>query len=502
MIWYDSRDWKKPAPPRKAARTPVPLPDEFVEFLREQISGDVILPDDEGYDEQRRNSNNLFDNYPTVIVMCETTEDIACCIKVAAESKFPTVVRSGGHSTGGFSTPDDTIVINIRRKDKVDIATDGSHVWVDAGCNFGTLNAALEMRNLHMPGGACRDVCIGGYMQGGGYGFTSRIFGMNCDQVVAFDIMCADGEIRRCDADNEPDLFWAVRGGTGSNFGVLLRVCFKLQPSAQFAGFSVRWDLGAPFGAEYAANALAFLQSEFSHEEVNDDLGFQMIWVYEGPEGQLRKPYLLMRGMYKGGREKMLDLLEPVLKLPGAVLEYEFSPLPYTMLNTILLTVPYEVPQFPRDMETVPPESKLSRILSRALDTSQWRTLIDHFLKSPNDYTTIAMEMYGARINKMDKDDNAFQHRDDYCDLFCDVFWTTEDERTKMEAYIQEWEKAVDPFWDGSVYQNYPRPGDHRFSGEFWTPEAYRRLCDIKRETDPNNVFRFPQGVGILTSES
>ena len=504
MLWYDSKDWAKPGAPKAELKAPRPLPPEYVTMLNDGISGDVLWPGGDEYNVQRHVSNPAFNNYPTVIVMCESEDDVALCLKVARESGFPAVGRSGGHSTAGFSSPDDTIVINISRMVEINISNDQASVWVDVGCNFGTLNARLEQYNLHTPGGACPDVCIGGYMQGGGYGFTARIFGLNCDQLLEAKIMTTDGVIRnaRPDGDEmEKDLFWAIKGGTGSNFGILLKVCFKLQPSADFAGFSVRWDLFGDDGPDNGATALNWLQENFTKSQISRELGYQMIWVFEGPEGRERKPYLLMRGMYKGSREEMLDRLDGVLNLPGAVLEYEFSPLPYTMLNKILLTTPYEVPQFPASVKashSAPPESKLSRILKKALKPEDWKVLIEHFLRAPNPYTIVAMEMYGAAINEIGMDDTAFVHRDDYCDLFCDVFWLTEEDRAPAEKFIAEWEDYVEPFWDGAVYQNYPRVDDHNFARQFWTGEAYERLVRIKRRVDPDHVLRFSQSIGML----
>lgn len=504
MLWYESKDWAKPGAPKGEIKAPRPLPQEFVDMLNNGITGDVLWPGSDEYNVQRHVSNPAFNNYPSVIVMCENDDDAALCLKVARESGFPAVGRSGGHSTAGFSSPDDTIVINISRMTEINISNDQSSVWVDVGCNFGALNARLEQYNLHTPGGACPDVCIGGYMQGGGYGFTARIFGLNCDQLLEADIMTTDGVIRRVKpggGELEDDLFWAIRGGTGSNFGILLRVCFKLQPSANFAGFSVRWCLSGEVGPDHGAKALNWLQENFTKSDISRELGYQMIWVFEGPEGQPREPYLLMRGMYKGSREEMLDRLTGVLDLEGAELEYEFAPLPYTTLNKILLTTPYEVPQFPPSVKashSAPPESKLSRILKKALKPEDWRVLIDHFLQAPNPYTIVAMEMYGAAINEIGLKDTAFVHRDDYCDLFCDVFWLNEDQRGPAEEFIKTWEDLVEPFWDGAVYQNYPRVDDKAFIREFWTDEAYERLLKIKKKVDPTYVLRFAQSIGTF----
>ncbi len=499
MLWYDSRDWPvaRVAPKTAIPGVPKPLPAEYVTLLRNGISGQVIMPGDPDYDQARHVSNPLFNNFPSAIIMCETNDDVALCLQVARDSKFPTVARSGGHSTAGFSSITDGIIININRMNSVTIADDRKSVLVGVGCNFGALNAALEPDNLHMPGGACPDVCVGGYMQGGGYGFTARIFGLNCDQAIEAEIMLTDGSVKWVSPDNDKDLFRALLGGTGSNFGVLLQVRFKLQQSAVFAGFSIRWDMSTDDGQRDASKALNWLQCNFIKDGAAKKLGYQMIWVFEGPEGQPRKPYLLMRGMHHGTSVEMMDLLAPVLDLDGAQLEYMFAPMQYSGLNKILLTTPFEVPQFPPNVTSPPPENKLSRIISRVLEPSEWLQLIHLFLQTPNDFTTIAMEIYGGAIGDVDFDKTVFVHRYAYCDTFCDVFWQSEEERPKAEAFIAKWRETIEQFWDGGVYQNYPELGDKKYAEHYWGPEIYEFLCGIKEKYDPDHVLRFPQGVGI-----
>jgi FAD/FMN-containing dehydrogenase len=497
MLWYDSRDWTKPASILKStqAGAPIPLPPAYVAELRQGITGQVIMPGDPDYDSARHVANPAFNNFPSAIIMCKTNDDVALCLKVARESKFPAVARSGGHNTAGFSSLTDGIIINVNQMNSVEIAEDKGSVWAGVGINFGALNTALEMHNLHMPGGACPDVCVGGYMQGGGYGFTARIFGLNCDQALEAEIMLTDGTLLRVSPDNHPDLFRALLGGTGSNYGVLLKVKFKLQPSAQFAGFSIRWNLSSDEDQRHAADALSWLQTDFIKADFNKKLGFQMIWVFEGAEGQPRKPYLLMRGMYQGSADEMYDVLRPVLERDGATLEYQFSQMPYDALNKILLTTPYEVPQFPRGLTSPPPESKLSRIIERILRPEDWLELIQLFLQAPNEFTIVAMEIYGGAIGEVPPEKTVFVHRYGYCDMFCDVFWLTPAEQPAAEAFLAKWRDTVAQYWDGGVYQNYPMLGDQDFAAQFWGDETYTFLQGVKAKYDPENVLRFPQGV-------
>ena len=501
MIWYDSSARRlaqvKPlwqAAAGKAQDGAGRLPPELAAELHQRIVGTVILPGDPDYDQDRALANPRFSHFPDVIVYCEVESDVAECLRVAQRAGMPVVVRSGGHSTGGFSSQPG-FLIDVSRMNDVFVEPEALRVWAGPGTNFRKLNAKLASFGLHTPGGACPDVCVGGYVQGGGYGFTARIFGMNCDQVLAIRVMLSDGRIVTADAQRNRDLFWAVRGGTGSNFGVLIDVCYRLYHGNSFSGFSITWSMAGEAGVQQTAAALEWLQANYMRT-APAGLGYQMIWVWEGPEGQPRQPLLLMRGMYRGGKDELAGLLAPVLALPGAQLQALFDPMPYTDLNRILLSEPYEVPQFPPDATPMPPpEAKLSRYLDRPVTAAEWLPLLRHFLASPSPYTIAAMEIYGGAIAEP-LVPNAFLHRAVDCDLFFDVFWLTPAEKAPMLAYLAAWEKLVASVWSGRVYQNYPSPDDPDFATHYWG-DAFPLLSAVKGKYDPGNLFRYPQSLPL-----
>ncbi|WP_322890866.1 FAD-binding oxidoreductase [Yoonia sp. 76] len=453
------------------------------------------MPGDPDYERDRRLANPRFSHFPDVIVYCEVESDVAECLRVAALAEMSVVVRSGGHSTAGFSSQPG-FLIDVSRMNDVFVEPAALRVWAGPGTTFRKLNAKIASFGLHTPGGACPDVCVGGYVQGGGYGFTARIFGMNCDQVEAVRVMLADGRIVTADVTQNCDLFWAVRGGTGSNFGVLIDVCYRLYQGNSFAGFSITWSIAGETGLQNTAAALEWLQANFMRT-APAGLGYQLIWVFEGPEGAPREPLLLMRGMYRGSKDDLSRLLSPVLARSGATLQALYDPMPYTDLNCVLLTQPYEVPQFPPNVSPMPPpEAKLSRYLDRPVSAREWLPLLRHFLASPSPYTIAAMEIYGGAIERP-LVPNAFVHREVDCDLFFDVFWLTPAEKAPMLAYLDAWEKLVAPIWSGRVYQNYPSPEDPDFGQHYWG-EVYPVLRSVKTKYDPTNRFKYPQSIPPL----
>lgn len=503
MLWYDSRAQRLRkrselwAAKRETEGSTQGLPPKYAEELQKNILGTVVLPGDPEYNVDRMLSNPRFSAFPEVIVYCEVEADVAECLRVARALSMAVVVRSGGHSTAGFSSQNG-FLIDVSRMNDVCVSPEALRAWVGPGTNFGKFNAKLQTYDLHTPGGACPDVCVGGYMQGGGYGFSARIFGMNCDQVEEIRVMLTDGRIVHANAELNPDLFWAVRGGTGSNFGILLAVKYRLYRGSKFSGFSVRWSMQTDEGTAKAAQSLAWLQENFMRTGAPDTLGYQMIWAFEGPTGQAKEPVLLMRGVYRGSREDLQEVLNPVLALPGATLQALYDPQPYIDLNRILLSEPYEVPEFPADMTPMPPpEAKISRYVAKPVSADGWKQLLDYFRSSPSPYTIAAMEIYGGAIARMPITGNAFFHRDVYCDLFFDVFWLTEQEEEQMMQFIKGWEQVFAPHWTGQSYQNYPSPENPGFAEQYWG-DNYWLLRLIKGKYDPIDLLRFPQSITPL----
>src|ERR1700728_1004397 len=221
-----------------------------------QLVGDTTLPQAPNYPGARATFMNAFQHFPQIIVYCVGFSDVVASIRFAQEVGLKPVCRSGGHSTAGYSV-NDHMVIDVSGINYVRVDPDARIAWVGAGANFAQINAQLELYGLHMPGGGCETVGVAGYMQGGGYGFTSLMFGMNCDQVLGFQMALADGRIVKANAKENANLFWAVRGGTGNNFGVLLEVEYRLPPLGPLWAFGFKWPIET---AEQAAAASVAMQ--------------------------------------------------------------------------------------------------------------------------------------------------------------------------------------------------------------------------------------------------
>jgi FAD/FMN-containing dehydrogenase len=250
----------------------------------------VILPGDKAYEAGRRLFNQRFDPRPAAIVRCHTEPDVALCLEAARKYRMPFRLRSGGHSIGGYSGCDG-IIFDLSGLNSVSIDSAALVATVAAGCQQGKLNRILDEQGVHLPLGDAMDVCIAGFMQGGGWGITSRTFGMNSDHVLEVRVMLADGRVVRASEMVNHDLWWAVRGGTGGNFGVLLTSKYRLHRAPEVNYWCLSWPLRERSAREMALLALIAFQKEILEAgSTNMNAAAFMIYVADKPNDPPEMP--------------------------------------------------------------------------------------------------------------------------------------------------------------------------------------------------------------------
>jgi FAD/FMN-containing dehydrogenase len=467
--------------------------EQAIQFSRELV-GHIVLPQDQTYALNRITFMNAFQHFPQIIVYCSGFADVVRSIRFAKEFGLQPVCRSGGHSTAGYSV-NDHMVIDVSGINYVRVDPDARIAWVGAGANFAQINAELEVYGLHMPGGGCETVGVAGYMQGGGYGFTSLMFGMNCDQVLGIRMALADGRIVRANDKENPDLFWAVRGGTGNNFGVLLEIEYRLQELLPVWGFGFKWPVGTPDEAAAASEALQVWQANFTGPVAPPDLGQEALLGYtQGPDSNALAPYFLVRGMFNGSEAGCQQALGPLLKLMPNVNQYRdiWRSGTYRDLNVYLLTyptvLPPEVPNSARSLAK-------SHIVERYLTIEECASIIELYRASPNEDNFIGFEAYGGAVNAIAPDATAFCHRTASMDVFLFSFWLREISRDEAQEYVDEFDRVLQPLSNGHSYQNYPNRQIENF-GDAYFGANLPRLLEVKQAYDPDDFFTFPQGLG------
>lgn len=472
---------------------------EDISRAQRELVGSIIMPWDPPYDDTRQLSNPVFSPSPCMIVMCETETDVGIALSLAQKSGVAFTVRSGGHCTAGFSAGFG-VLIDVKALDSVQIDPVGLRATVGAGCEMKRLNQALGTHGLHVPGGECDDVCIGGFVQGGGLGFTSTTFGMNCDNVISVRVMLGDGSIIIASEQQNYDLWWAIRGGTGGNFGILLSVTYQLYELGDVSGFALAWKMDTPAGISQAADVMILLQDMYMTDcPFGDQLTMQALWVYQTilypGQAPLAEPVPLFmaRGLWTGDPSEFEATMQPLLKMPGAFLQFTEAG-PYATVLDSLVNAPQSQPIITDAMGS-PNEEKASRYVATSLTAAQWVQIMDYFIeKSPNTLSYMYLEFYGGAIRTYPLGGSAFIHRTALYDAVLDVFWYAPRDRAAAEAFLDGWITLLETVWNGEVYQNYPSIKVPNYPVNYWG-SALNGLVKVKAKYDQDRRFTFAQQI-------
>jgi FAD binding domain/Berberine and berberine like len=481
---------KSPARLRKATRIqafrafthrntklPGTLTPQSLGDMEAALTGYVVLPGDPDYDKDRQETNPAFQKYPQMIVYCMNENDVAICIQYAKLAELWVTTRSGGHSTGGYSV-NDGMVIDVSNINDVFIDAERKLVFAGAGCNWDKFNGALKNTGWHVPTGACGGVCVAGFVQGGGYGYTSRAYGMQSDCVNSFRVMLASGEIVMATANDNADLFWALRGGTGGNFGIVLQVAYNMVWLPSVWAWAISWDY------TYASQALALMQTNYMKTGCPDQVGYMMNIGF-----QSGVPVYMVQGMYAGSRADGLRAIKSLLSIPSAQLLVDEVG-SYPAMDNYLEDHPYSLPDQPDGT----PESKASCYIDKPMSQSDWQRVIDYVKISPNAWSLAYTEPYGGAINRVPIDESAFVHRNADFDFVVDVFWRDAKEQKVMLSWLDGLMSIVRPFSNGHIYQNYPDPRLANWSTPYFGG-AYPRLQQVKAKYDPESFFVYAQSI-------
>lgn len=443
--------------------------------LEQELVGSIILPGMPDYDKDRQEAIlTPYSAFPQIIVYCKVWNDVHLCLQWAHEYEWWVTCRSGGHSFAGYSV-NPGMVIDLSNLNSITVDPQTKRARIGPGAQFQQINPTLSSPyKLHLPGGTCPDVACAGYMQGGGYGLTSRRFGIHCDSVVQVTMMLYDGSIVIANAQQNRDLFWAVCGGTGNNFGVLLETEYQLYDLYDVWGFAFLWDI------EHAPAVLRELQANYMRKGAPDELGYMAVLaILDGT------PMLIVMGLYQGSEKDGMKALESIRKI-GKPQRKISQTAPYAVMNEAIFAV---LPGIPDGQPMV----ARSGYVSSPVSLQDWERTCKTFADKPNPWNILGIEPYGGAISAFPADGNAFIHRDVDMDLFAFAFLEPGQEK-RDDLWLEKMQAALGTAWDGHVYQNYPVRDFPNFRWAYWG-DAYPSLEFVKKKYDPQNFFHFEQSI-------
>src|SRR5437667_2095490 len=218
------------------------LHENSIQQLKAAVRGRIIEPTDKDYDDARKVYNAMIDKKPRLIVRCADVADVIACVNFARENRLLLSIRGGGHNAGGLGIADDALVIDLAPIKYTRVDPEAGTVMVGGGCVWGDVDHTTHAFGLATPSGILSTTGVGGLTLGGGLGHLTRKCGLSIDNLLAVDMILADGRLVTASAEEHPDLFWGVRGG-GGNFGVVTSFLFRLHPISTIYGGPMLWPL-------------------------------------------------------------------------------------------------------------------------------------------------------------------------------------------------------------------------------------------------------------------
>ena len=442
--------------------------------LRNAVAGRVIGPGDAGYDDARTVFNGAIDRRPAAIVRVLDATDVARAVSLARESGLELAVRSGGHSGAGHGVTDGGIVIDLREMRDLSIDLEERTAWAETGLSAGEYTAAAATCGLATGFGDIGSVGIGGITLGGGVGYLVRKHGLTIDDLLAAEVVTADGEILRADAESHPDLFWAIRGG-GGNYGVATRLQFRLHelqgvlggmlflPATPevIAGFVAEAE-AAPDELSTIANVMPAPPMPFLPEDQHGRLVVMATLAYAGPAAAGERAVAPFRGL----AQPIADTLRPM---------------PYPEL-------------FPPEQQDYRPVSAARTMFVDGIDREAAETIVEHLRGATAPMAVAQLRALGGAAARVPADATAFAHRDRRVMLNVAAVYERPDEAAVHEAWVEGLAAALGGAGAGAYVNFLGDEGEHRVREAYPGP-TWDRLAAIKARYDPTNLFRLNQNV-------
>lgn len=441
--------------------------------LRTRLTGRVVESQDPDYDALRQVMLGGTDPHPAVIVRPRTDADVARAVTVARETGLPLAVRSGGHSSAAHGSVDGGLVIDLREMTALDVDAAAGTVWAEAGLTAGEVTEALAEHGLAVGFGDTGSVGIGGITVGGGVGYLSRRIGLTIDNLLAADVVTADGHVLRVDVVSHPDLFWAIRGG-GGNFGVATRFQYRTHPVSQVVG----GVLVLPATAEVVAGFVAAAQA--APDELSTIANVMpcppMPFVPAELHGRLVVMALLC---FSGAPDDADAALAPFRALT-------------TPLMDMIQPIPYPAMFMPEDPDYRPTVVSATAFLDH-VDEEVAAAMVDR-LATAGGMAVVQLRVLGGAIARVSADATAYAHRSARIMVYVAAFVDAPEDRAARTQWVEELGRALDQGVPGA-YVNFI--GDHGAEGAraAYPGETWDRLARIKATYDPTNLFRRNQNV-------
>jgi len=468
-------------PVRTASGEPVLLPDSAVAALRAALRGAALLPDDPGYDAARSIWNGMIDRRPSLIVQAAGAADVMQTVNVARDHHAMLAVRGGGHNIAGSAVCDGGIMLDLSRMRSVHVDPAARRARVEGGATLADVDKETQAFGLAVPVGINSTTGIAGLTLGGGFGWTSRKFGLALDNLESVDIVTADGRLRRVDSRQDSDLFWAVRGG-GGNFGVVTSFDFRLNELGPqvIAGLIVHPLDDAPALVPHYRRLCA---------EAPDEMTCWLVLRNAPPA-----PFIPSEWHDKG-------VMIMAMCHTGSLDAGQAAVAPYRALGRPIVDLvgphPFVGWQAAFDALLTPGARNYWKSHDFAeLSDAAFAAMVDAVRRLPTSECEAFIGHLGGRISRIPDDATAFARRGVQFAVNVHTRWRSAEQDAACIAWARGLFDALAPHALGSVYVNFMPEDEADRVRNAYGPN-YDRLAEIKRRYDPENLFRLNQNIRV-----
>ena len=439
-------------------------------LARLTLDGRLITPADPDYDEMRTVASGATDARPAVIARVANADDVARVVRFAAETGAELAVRSGGHSGAGHSATEGGIVLDVRDLKHIEIDPESRTAWAESGLTAGEVTEAAGRHGLAIGFGDTASVGIGGITLGGGIGYLVRTHGMTIDNVLAADVVTADGRLLRVDEESHPDLFWAIRGG-GGNFGVVVRFKYRLHPLPEIVGGM----LVLPATADSVAGFIA--AAEDAPEELSAIANVMncppMPFIPEEHHGSLVNMAFIC---HAGGGEAAERAIAPFRALAEPLADM-VKPMPYGGMFG------------PEEEEGYRPLAVSHTMFIDRVDHSDAALMLERLAASDAPLRAVQLRVLGGAMARVAPDATAFAHRSSRILAIVVSFYEGASDLPARRAWVDELAAGLDQGVPGA-YVNFVEQDGPEHARTAYPPATWTRLAAVKAQYDPANLFR------------
>jgi FAD/FMN-containing dehydrogenase len=446
--------------------------------LADRVAGAVIRPGDEGYEEARRVNNAMVDVRPAAIVRCATADDVVEVVRLAAQKRMDLAVRGGGHSVPGFGTAEGAIVADLSPMQSVHVDDAARTATAGGGTTWGRFNDVTAAHGLATTGGIISTTGVGGLTLGGGIGYLCRGHGLSCDNLVSARVVTADGSLVTANADENPDLFWALRGG-GGNFGVVTEFTYRVHPVTTIYGGPMFFELSD------GAAVLKYFR-DFIRTAPREYGGFPAFQIAPPlpfvPADRAGEPFVAVVSCWTGPADEGERIIQGFRDVAMPVAEH-VGEMPYPALNSAFDAL-------------VPPglQHYWKAAYVREMTDEAIAVHMEHGPKVPAVNSTVHLYPIDGAVQDVPADATAFGHRDANFAPVIAGMWPDPADNERNIQWVRDYYAAIAPHSKAGGYVNFASPDDQDKVADNYGAN-YRRLVEVKRRYDPDNLFHLNQNI-------